>query len=52
MTAMVFWIGIYPKPFLLRLEASSYNILKQVQRPAQETVINVGEDPLSQGESR
>jgi NADH-quinone oxidoreductase subunit M len=52
MTAMIFWIGIYPKPFLSRLEASSYNVLKQVQRPAQETIINVGEDPPSQGEAK
>ena len=52
MTAMIFWIGIYPKPFLSRLEASSYNVLKQVQRPAQETITNGGEDPHSQGEAR
>jgi NADH-quinone oxidoreductase subunit M len=52
MTAMIFWIGIYPKPFLSRLEASSYYVLKQVQRPTQETIINVGEDPPSQGEAR
>jgi len=52
MTAIIFWIGIYPRPFLSRLEASSYNVLKQVQRPAQETIINVGEDPSSQGEAK
>ncbi len=52
MTAMIFWIGIYPKPFLSRLEASSYNVLKQVQRPAQETIIDVGEDPPSRGTAR
>ncbi len=52
MTAMIFWIGIYPKPFLTRIEASSYHVLKQVQRPAQEKILNAGEDLPPKGRVR
>jgi NADH-quinone oxidoreductase subunit M len=52
MTVMIFWIGIYPKPFLSRMEASGNSLLNQVKRPAQETIINVGEDPPAKGSIR
>jgi NADH-quinone oxidoreductase subunit M len=34
MVVMIFWIGLYPVPFLRRIEASAAAVVEQVKRPA------------------